>query len=505
MLLSWAVPEGAEPRSRATSGSRCTSKIIRSSTATSKASSRKGKYGGGTVMLWDRGTWTPSRRSARGLKQGHLKFTLDGEKLHGRLDARAHARPQRRRATTSVAPDQGDATPTRTGRRIDRRRSARQRGDAAATLDEIARRDANACGVPKQVGRGEREERAPSHAASHATASRMPRRRRARRRCPTDLAAARDAGERRLRQATTGSTRSSTTATGCCAASSAARRGCSRATARTGPRRFPTSRRDLARAAGARPRGSTARWSCSTQRAARASRRCRTRSRTRTPRASRSSPSTCCTSTATTCAACRLTERKRVLRELVAEGVRHRPLQRPSVAGDGADFFAQACKLGLEGIVSQARRLDATRPAAHARLAEGQMHAAPGDGDRRLHRSAGLAQGLRRAAARLPRGRQAALRRQGRHGLRRRDAAQAHAGARQARRATSPRSRIRRAAIEAKGAHWVRPDLVAEIAFTEWSHDGALRHPSFQGLRPDKKAAKWCASVPSTTLPRRNR
>ncbi len=43
---------------------------------------------------------------------------------------------------------------------------------------------------------------------------------------------------------------------------------------------------------------------------------------------------------------------------------------------------------------------------------------------------------------------------------------------------------------EAKGAHWIRPDLVAEIAFTEWSRDGALRHPSFQGLRPDKKAAE---------------
>ena len=42
--------------------------------------------------------------------------------------------------------------------------------------------------------------------------------------------------------------------------------------------------------------------------------------------------------------------------------------------------------------------------------------------------------------------------------------------------------------FEAKGAHWVKPDLVAEIAFTEWSDDGALRHPSFQGLRADKKA-----------------
>ena len=42
--------------------------------------------------------------------------------------------------------------------------------------------------------------------------------------------------------------------------------------------------------------------------------------------------------------------------------------------------------------------------------------------------------------------------------------------------------------FEAKGAHWIKPQLVAEIAFTEWSNDGALRHPSFQGLREDKKA-----------------
>ena len=44
--------------------------------------------------------------------------------------------------------------------------------------------------------------------------------------------------------------------------------------------------------------------------------------------------------------------------------------------------------------------------------------------------------------------------------------------------------------FEAKGAHWVKPQLVAEIAFTEWSNDGALRHPSFQGLREDKKATE---------------
>jgi bifunctional non-homologous end joining protein LigD len=37
-------------------------------------------------------------------------------------------------------------------------------------------------------------------------------------------------------------------------------------------------------------------------------------------------------------------------------------------------------------------------------------------------------------------------------------------------------------------AHWVEPELVAEVRFTEWTGDGRLRHPSFQALREDKKA-----------------
>lgn len=44
----------------------------------------KGEYGGGTVILWDRGTWQPVGDPAKGLKKGHLEFSLDGEKLHGR-------------------------------------------------------------------------------------------------------------------------------------------------------------------------------------------------------------------------------------------------------------------------------------------------------------------------------------------------------------------------------------------------------------------------------------
>jgi len=43
----------------------------------------QGEYGGGTVMVWDHGTWEPEVDPGKGLKQGKLKFTLHGEKLHG--------------------------------------------------------------------------------------------------------------------------------------------------------------------------------------------------------------------------------------------------------------------------------------------------------------------------------------------------------------------------------------------------------------------------------------
>jgi bifunctional non-homologous end joining protein LigD len=40
-----------------------------------------------------------------------------------------------------------------------------------------------------------------------------------------------------------------------------------------------------------------------------------------------------------------------------------------------------------------------------------------------------------------------------------------------------------------KHAHWVKPSLVAEVVFSEWTDDSKIRHPSFQGLRRDKRAA----------------
>ncbi|WP_380785280.1 DNA ligase D [Sphingomonas sp. R86521] len=52
--------------------------------ATFEGTIPKGEYGGGTVMLWDRGTWSPIKgKSAKDLDKGHLHFVLEGERMKG--------------------------------------------------------------------------------------------------------------------------------------------------------------------------------------------------------------------------------------------------------------------------------------------------------------------------------------------------------------------------------------------------------------------------------------
>jgi bifunctional non-homologous end joining protein LigD len=46
----------------------------------------EGQYGGGTVMLWDTGTWEPLSDPYVGLEKGHLSFTLRGQRLKGDWD-----------------------------------------------------------------------------------------------------------------------------------------------------------------------------------------------------------------------------------------------------------------------------------------------------------------------------------------------------------------------------------------------------------------------------------
>ena len=49
-------------------------------------------------------------------------------------------------------------------------------------------------------------------------------------------------------------------------------------------------------------------------------------------------------------------------------------------------------------------------------------------------------------------------------------------------------------------AHWVRPELVAEVRFTEWTPERRLRHPVFLGLREDKTGRDVVIATPATAV-----
>jgi bifunctional non-homologous end joining protein LigD len=50
--------------------------------------------------------------------------------------------------------------------------------------------------------------------------------------------------------------------------------------------------------------------------------------------------------------------------------------------------------------------------------------------------------------------------------------------------------------------HWVKPELVAEMSFSEWTSDGRMRHPVYEGLRPDKKPTNVRREKPKTVTPK---
>ncbi len=66
----------------------------------------KGEYGGGTVIVWDRGRWSPIGDARKGYAKGHLDFELAGEKLRGRWHLVRMAGKHEREAR-ELAADQG--------------------------------------------------------------------------------------------------------------------------------------------------------------------------------------------------------------------------------------------------------------------------------------------------------------------------------------------------------------------------------------------------------------
>lgn len=82
-LVSWAVPKGPslDPKVRRMAVHVEDHPL---SYASFEGVIPKGHYGAGTVEVWDRGTWEPVEDPRAGLRKGKLKFDMHGEKLHGR-------------------------------------------------------------------------------------------------------------------------------------------------------------------------------------------------------------------------------------------------------------------------------------------------------------------------------------------------------------------------------------------------------------------------------------
>lgn len=182
-----------------------------------------------------------------------------------------------------------------------------------------------------------------------------------------------------------------------------------------------------------------------------------------------------------------LLQRKELLAQvLAAEESRERATVHFSdhVIGRGDEVFRSACSRGLEGIVSkradapyESRRTKAwlkskclerqefviggfTDPQG-SRAEFGSLLVGTYDGDRLIYRG-GVGTGFDERALRNV--------------------------ARELRRREVPRTPFAELppGRTARGVHWVRPELVAEVEFSEWTADGILRHPSFKGLREDK-------------------
>lgn len=185
-----------------------------------------------------------------------------------------------------------------------------------------------------------------------------------------------------------------------------------------------------------------------------------------------------------------LLERKRLLRGVIESGG---PLRLTTYRrADGETAFRHACEHGWEGVI--AKRADSRYTSARSRdwlklkCAHGQELVIGGwtapRGSRR-HLGAilvGYYEGDRlRYAGKVG------------TGFDQRTLERLAGELRRRKRATSPFA----TGDPPRDANWVEPDLVAEIGFAEWTRDGKLRQPRYQGLRDDKPAREVVREVPS--------
>src|SRR6516162_8294732 len=125
----------------------------------------EGEYGGGSVIVWDRGAWTPIGDPHKGLKKGQLDFELRGQKLRGRWHLiRMRAKPREKRENwLLIKGDDEFARPAGTTDILDERPELVKTG---GSIDDLV---GESPGSPSKTGKTEKER---THAAAAEPGSR---------------------------------------------------------------------------------------------------------------------------------------------------------------------------------------------------------------------------------------------------------------------------------------------------------------------------------------------
>ena len=456
--------------------------------ATFEGTIPKGQYGGGTVMLWDRGTWTPEpgKDPRKTLDEGHLHFTLDGERMKGEwVMFRLKPRPGERGENWILkkVDDAHAGSPTGlTDRYLTSVKTGR-------TMDEIA------AGAPPRHGEGDRgAKRRGGGGAAPGTKPPPPRSARSPSPSRGGFPRFREPQKATLvDEVPTGSAWLHEMKYDGYRCLIALAGGGAKIYTRTGldwTGKFP----EIAEAAGAidcasalldseivalDDKGSTS-FSALQQAIAEGGRGLSAflfdaleidgEKLDKLPNL----------------------ERKQRLAALVGEGRPPFILYADHILGKGERLFAAMCEAGQEGIISKKAdapyRSGRTKNWLKIKCTRRQEFVIVGwtESDKK-------GRGFRALLLGVHEGRE--LRYAGKVGTGFSQALQLELRAKLERLETAePAAAVPRA--EARGAHWVKPELVAEIAFAEFTADNVVRHASFLGLRGDKQAKEVIAEVP---------